>query len=171
MYNNLFLYINETFRTLPFILLIITLIISILFNNIFSLLLFILLIIDNILNKIFKNIFKYYVPINGDRPKNAKNCGCFIDINNINKLSTTYGMPSGHSQNIFFITTILSLYLNNIYKTIFLLFIAIYGGYLRIKFGCHTLNQVIIGGIIGIIFGYLCYKFIIIKFTNLLLLN
>lgn len=158
MFKQPILYINETFRTLPFTILFFTCFISLLFNNTFSFVLFILLIIDNLLNKIFKYICKYFIPINGKRPKNATNCGCFIDLNNINKLATSYGMPSGHSQNIFFISTFLSLYFKSIYKTIGLYLIAIYGGYLRIKMNCHTLYQVIIGSLLGILIGYIFYK-------------
>ena len=33
----------------------------------------------------------------GIRPDGATNCGCFVDKNNVNKLATSFGMPSGHS--------------------------------------------------------------------------
>ena len=48
-------------------------------------------------------------------------------------------------------------------KTIILYLIASYGGYLRIKFNCHTQLQVFIGGIIGIILGYIFYKLMLIS--------
>ena len=163
MFNKPILYINETFRSLPFTSIFFTLLISILFQSKISLILCGLLVIDNGLNKIFKYLSERYIKYGGLRPKGAKNCGCFLDLNNINKLATSYGMPSGHTQNIFFIATFLSCYFNSFYKTIILYLIASYGGYLRIKFNCHTQLQVFIGGIIGIILGYIFYKLMLIS--------
>ena len=157
MFDKPILYINETFRSLPFTSIFFSLLISILFQNKISFIISILLILDNGLNKVFKIIFKKFIPFDGPRPKNAKNCGCFIDLNNINKLSISHGMPSGHTENIFFLTTFLALYFKSFFKTILLSIIAFYGGYLRIKFGCHTIRQVIIGGLLGTILAYISY--------------
>lgn len=157
MFDKPSLYINETFRSLPFTSILFSLLISILFQNKISFIIFILLILDNSLNKIFKKIFKKYIPLDGPRPKGAKNCGCYIDLNNINKLSISHGMPSGHTQNIFFLTTFLTLYFKSTFKTLLLGIIAFYGGYLRIKFGCHTIKQVIIGGLFGILLASISY--------------
>jgi len=163
MFDKPVLYINETFRSLPFTSLFFTLLISVLFQNKLSFILFCLLVIDNGLNKVFKKIFRNFIPFDGPRPKGAKNCGCFLDINNINKVSVTHGMPSGHTQNIFFLVTFLALYFNSIYKSFILGLIGFYGGYLRVKFGCHTVGQVIIGGLIGIILAIISHK-LLIKF-------
>tara|TARA_B100001248_G_scaffold258079_1_gene241621 strand:- start:8 stop:550 length:543 start_codon:yes stop_codon:yes gene_type:complete len=130
------------------------------------------LIINDRLNGVFKNyLFK---PILGNknnkllglgkRPNGAKNCGYFINSNS--KPSTTYGMPSGHSQSTLFFSTyvILNLLDNNFSNNVkiigILLFTLISLGimYSRIYFNCHTIQQVIIGGIIGIILGYLYYQ-------------
>jgi hypothetical protein len=159
--NKLELYINETFRSIPFTSMFYILIGSILYNYKKGYYIFIILLIDNYINKILKNIFKNYSNINGERPKNAKNCGCFIELDNINKKSITYGMPSGHSENIFLLATLLQKQTNNNYIKILLYIMACYGGYLRVKLGCHTKNQVIIGGLIGLIIGILCNKYII----------
>jgi membrane-associated phospholipid phosphatase len=155
------LYINETFRSLPFTSMFFILIGSILYNYKKGYIIFIILFIDNYINKILKYIFKNYIHINGERPKDAKNCGCFIDLENINKKSITYGMPSGHSENIFLLSTLLQKQTNNNYIKILLYLIACYGGYMRVKLGCHTINQVIIGSLIGVIIGLLCNKYII----------
>jgi membrane-associated phospholipid phosphatase len=160
-YEKLELYINETFRSIPFTTMFYILICSILYNNRKGYKIFIILLIDNYINKILKNLFKNYSKIDGKRPKNAKNCGCFIDIKNINKEATSYGMPSGHSENIFLLATLLQNETKNIYIKILLYIMACYGGYLRIKFGCHTRNQVIVGSLIGIIIGIICNKFLI----------
>lgn len=155
------LYINETFRSIPFSSMFFILLVSILYNYRKGYKIFIILLIDNYINKLLKHLFKNYSKINGERPKNAKNCGCFLDLKNINKKATSYGMPSGHSENIFLLVTLLQNETNNIYIKILLYIIACYGGYLRIKLGCHTKNQVIIGSLIGIIIGILCNKYIL----------
>ena len=58
MFDKPSLYINETFRSLPFTSILFSLLISILFQNKISFIIFILLILDNSLNKIFKKILK-----------------------------------------------------------------------------------------------------------------
>lgn len=108
----------------------------------------------------------------GNRPPGASSCGITLD----NKPASSFGMPSGHSQIAWTIATyliakyIISNYYDNnnknnnniIWKTFNLLFIlicAVYISYSRVYIeGCHTLQQVIIGGIIGIIGGLIIYK-------------
>ena len=98
----------------------------------------------------------------GARPKGAKNCGNFAD----GLPATTYGMPSGHSQFAMIVTTYLTLNLLNASNREFpkhdilrgMMFIAavIMGVSVclsRIYFKCHTYQQVIAGGMIGIIAG------------------
>lgn len=155
------LYINETFRSIPFTSMFFILFGSIIYNYKKGYIIFLILLLDNYINKILKYIFKNYSKIDGERPSGAKNCGCFIELQNINKKAISYGMPSGHSENIFLLATLLQKQSNNIYIKILLYLMACYGGYLRIKFGCHTKNQVIFGSLIGIIIGILCNKFII----------
>jgi len=167
MFDKPILYINETFRTLPFTSIFFSLLIGIIFQNKLALIIAFMLMADNSINKVFKYLSKKYIKIDGERPKGAKNCGCFIDLNNVNKLATSYGMPSGHTQNIFFICTFLTLYTKSYLSKLFLLIISIYGGYLRVKFGCHTIGQVFVGGILGIIIGFISYKML----TNYGLLN
>lgn len=130
---------------------------------------------------IFKPIYEFInktsLPIIGigKRPLNAISCGFTLN----NELSTSYGMPSGHSQGIWALCTyiILKIITNwyNIHKdkeiTIFeyiriivvsllILFIAIYVSYTRIYIeGCHTIQQVSIGGFIGTICGFLVYYY------------
>lgn len=83
--------------------------------------------------------------------------------------SRSFGMPSGHSQLAFAITTYIILKMNNIdtnkkYNTylknsiiIMSIIVALYIAYSRIHIGCHTIQQVIVGSIIGIGFGYLVF--------------
>lgn len=91
----------------------------------------------------------------GSRPKGAKNCGILSD----GLIAKSYGMPSGHSQAAGFFMMFQLLNTNNPLYRFLIISISIWIMYSRIKLGCHTIQQVIIGGIIGIIFGYLTNYF------------
>ena len=112
----------------------------------------------------------------GSRPEGAKSCAFTLD----NNLSTSYGMPSGHSQTAWTLATyIICKIINNFYNnehnnttiTIFsymwlvlsciiVLCVAIYISYSRVYIeGCHTIQQVSVGGLIGIGSGFIIYYF------------
>ena len=170
-------------RTSPFLfflLIILNCIISPSYNSFY---LFVVYCIVNISNWVFKDLFikpiykllnKTTLPIlgSGARPKNAKSCSLVLD----NKLATSYGMPSGHSQIAWTIAAyiifkiIKNWYYNKkdnkiitsfgyiwlIISCIFVLVSAVYISYSRVYIeGCHTIQQVIVGGSIGIISGLL----------------
>ena len=118
------------------------------------------LLANDISNCLFKNIIQKIfgdkiIGLLGKRPIGAKNCGFFYKSNN--SLSKSYGMPSGHSQNAAFFSTytILNILDSNISKRIKLfsitLSICLPIGimYSRVYLNCHTVQQVIIGGIIS----------------------
>jgi membrane-associated phospholipid phosphatase len=70
-----------------------------------------------------------------------------------------FGMPSGHTQSVLFSSTFVYLVLKHeswmtffFYAVISLITMA-----QRIQYKFHTLNQVIVGGIIGTVFAYLVY--------------
>ena len=82
------------------------------------------------------------------------------------KLSKSYGMPSGHSQGAAILATYLALHVNNskmdrkilinaalILGTLFIM-------YSRVVEKWHTIQQVIIGASIGIFLGYTAYMII-----------
>jgi membrane-associated phospholipid phosphatase len=120
----------------------------------------------------------------GERPSGI--CNNNIDYGYFNKYSNIketqmFGMPSGHSQSAWFVFTFLVLYLFDKYRSlkisksysryqlelmkkwiicaiIFLLMITIFISYSRVKINCHTIEQVVLGGILGIIFGFISYK-------------
>lgn len=102
----------------------------------------------------------------GSRPEGAMYCGCFVDENNIGKLSSSFGMPSGHS--IIAMTTCVfwsNYILDNYPKTwqrdfslIILYSISAFILFSRVWLGCHTIQQVIVGSIIGSYVGYYGYK-------------
>ena len=131
-----------------------------------------------IVKPIYEHLGKKTLPILGigTRPLNATSCGIFLD----GSVSTSYGMPSGHSQiawsvAIYFILKIIKNWYNNdkdnkpitiigyiwiILSCIIILGIATYISYSRVYIeGCHTIQQVIIGGILGCVMGFLVFFF------------
>jgi len=124
---------------------------------------------------IFNNILKRWVfgPIMrnkclpilgyGCRPAKCMNTGLFKD----GKISTSYGMPSGHAQISWTFTTYWILKLWNerersreskILPILFLLYCSLLISYSRVWWAkCHSIQQVIIGSIFGIFLGILGY--------------
>jgi membrane-associated phospholipid phosphatase len=144
-------------------------------------------VINGVLNFGFKRAFEFlYNKLNvdtlpilgrGQRPVGFKNCS---DVPTCEKIHSAFafGMPSGHSQTAWFIFIYLVLYLNdtinekkqdltNSRKTYYNLWlgfsivigliISIYISYSRVAVGCHTIQQVTLGGILGLIFGSVSY--------------
>jgi len=120
----------------------------------------------------------------GSRPVGAMSCHFAID----GKRATSYGMPSGHSQIAWTIGTYLicqlvnrfignvnqnskqgndnttaSIILDNIWIFIsigLILAVMIYISYSRVYIeGCHTIQQVSLGGIVGVVLGFLAFYF------------
>lgn len=129
-------------------------------------------------NFIFKPIYKSkktnslpFIGIGG-RPKGATNCG--FEVGSKEK-ATSFGMPSGHSQSIWAVITYLlfkitNKYMNNeVHNEVLSVFwligayligltVGVYVSYSRVYIeGCHTLPQVIIGGLIGFIYGMIVF--------------
>ena len=67
--------------------------------------------------------------------------------------SSTYGMPSGHAQMMWFIVFYNMNEINNINLQIFLFLSALFISYDRIHREKHSIKQVIVGSIIGSLFG------------------
>ena len=99
----------------------------------------------------------------GTRPEGAQDCSNFIDPEN--RISSSYGMPSGHAQTATFFATYLILMIINerssknikILKIITVLIITGIIMSSRVYLGCHTIQQVVVGGIIGGLLGYLFF--------------
>jgi len=141
-------------------------------------------LIGNFLNWEINSFLKYKVlsPIfgkndipllgKGIRPNGAKNCGWFFKKKTTyHKYPNSYGMPSGHSQGVAFFSTLGILYLLNNNKnnknnkkiiimigclilTCFTLFVM----YSRVLFKCHTIEQTIVGSLIGIFLATTLFK-------------
>ena len=151
-------------------------------NSFYLLVVYCSVLLSNNINKyvfvkpVYDFLNKSSLPILGigARPANATSCGLILD----NVSSTSYGMPSGHSQTAWTISTYL-LYkiiknfynnknnstnkVNKLYEYIYFIGSCIlllagssYISYSRVYIeGCHTIQQVIVGGLIGIFIGFL----------------
>jgi membrane-associated phospholipid phosphatase len=140
------------------------------------------------LKYVFKKIYDFlgtdYIPYigQGSRPQGAHSCKSFISVPLLP--ATSFGMPSGHSQLAWFFAIYgcfilcsnpLSYFSNNtmnqtlkIISCIGLIIIATIISYSRVFIEeCHTLGQVIIGGLIGIGSAIVAY---IIKYAIMLIL-
>jgi membrane-associated phospholipid phosphatase len=77
-----------------------------------------------------------------------------------------FGMPSGHAQASFFSTIFIYL----VFKQTNILYIYIpltlLTCYQRVKFDYHSISQIIIGGIVGLAFGYFVYQLAREKIKN-----
>jgi membrane-associated phospholipid phosphatase len=69
-----------------------------------------------------------------------------------------YGMPSGHAQSVFFALTYLYLVKQSIYSFLLELCVALITGYQRWKYRRHTISQILVGSLIGILFGGLSFS-------------
>ena len=108
----------------------------------------------------------------GRRPNGATDCGAFLNFNS--KLATSFGMPSGHSQLTWMVAAyiICHLYVErdtllentkkwksrsrtmSIVFSIVVVLFAIAVSYSRVYVEyCHTMQQVVIGGLLGVVMG------------------
>ena len=128
------------------------------------------LVISNLLNGVYK--YQIAKPIMGDkkypilgkdtRPKGASHCGIWKDPPNYKTKS--YGMPSGHAQEATGFATYIIL--DNLSKggnilditNIIVGFFALFIPYSRVYLNCHTYQQIIVGGIIGILMGMFAFN-------------
>ena len=121
---------------------------------------------------IFSKIFgKNNIPLlgKGIRPNGAKNCCNFAPCNPLKpKFPNSYGMPSGHSQSVAYFSSLGIFFLldnkknSNIINILcisLLVCLTMFIMYSRILFKCHTLEQTLIGALIGIMVGLLLYKY------------
>jgi len=110
-------------------------------------------ILNNILNIILKMIIK--------EPRPSKDQK-FIEIGVTNGAIISFdkfGMPSGHAQNCGFSLAFITLVFNNPFITTIYLIISLISIMQRYIYNNHTVLQLIIGFIIGLIAGYITYLF------------
>jgi len=131
----------------------------------------------------FQQFYKFIskndtIPILGKGSRPIQNLFCnslFQTDNNGHKTKTFFkffGMPSGHAQTSTVFFTSMTLYLLDNYgynrqtylQILFLFVITIGVTVSRVLNDCHTIQQTIVGNIIGVLIGYYGYQFI--KSTN-----
>ena len=125
--TKLYSYTVGCLRAFPCIVSLASLLFAVIFQNKVSLLFGIYFLILDILSGLFKGVVRSLysflgvetLPIigAGKRPNGAKYCGCFIDENNLEGISKSFGMPSGHSILAIFTATFWSLYILDNYES------------------------------------------------------
>ena len=82
-----------------------------------------------------------------------------LAINNGKRLgSQVYGMPSGHAQTAFYCTTFIFLSLKNWKFTSFYLIFALLICHQRYIYKEHTLWQLFVGALVGLVMGFIAFK-------------
>lgn len=71
-----------------------------------------------------------------------------------------YGMPSGHSQHVIYSFVFLALCIKDMIALIVVLFLSLIVMYERYKNNRHYISQIMVGGLIGAIYGYVVYHVI-----------
>lgn len=175
MIDKLILYAKGFFRAFPCLIIVISILCSLIFQMNILLFFGIFKLVTDYLAHYLKYLTEYLYKLYGNdvipilglgkRPLGAKHCGCFV-YENGDGLSKSFGMPSGHSISamttaMFWSMYIIENYPNNYKRTISLLvlnFTCLMVGVSRIYLGCHTVQHVIVGSIIGLLFGFVGYK-------------
>ena len=79
-----------------------------------------------------------------------------------------YGFISSHAANFFAIAAFVGLVLKQYYPNLikWILLIATIVSLSRVYLGVHYLSDIIIGGFVGFLMGYIFYRFVYLKFTE-----
>ena len=114
-----------------------------------------LYIIGSILNLAINNILKEIIK----QPRPDEDIQIFNASKMLNKRfgPDKYGMPSGHTQTVFFSLVFFYMITRSINWLIIMLFIAVCTISQRLIYRKHTIIQIIVGGIIGSVYGYFTY--------------
>jgi membrane-associated phospholipid phosphatase len=97
-------------------------------------------IMNSVLNQLLKHIFHQR------RPSHSKSI--------INETTDQYGMPSGHAQSVFFSTSFLYFVKGPFPFVLLELCISMLTLYQRWSYRQHTINQLILGSLVGIMFSW-----------------
>lgn len=127
------------------------------------------LLVCDFINHFVKKLFRWMYGDNetiwllgrGIRPDGAKHCGSFINEYKMDGKATSFGMPSGHSQMAVTVGVMLILFLYDKYgmdtynlvsmSIVALLCVGILVS--RWWMNCHTVEQIFVGSVIGLIYG------------------
>ena len=108
------------------------------------------LFMNSIVNKMIKNIYKEPRPLNGVELET-------VNIFNLGGIKDIYGMPSGHTQTVAFSLAYLYFVQEKIYITLFHSCILGLTIFQRWNYRKHTLMQLAVGVLVGIVFGFFAY--------------
>ena len=114
--------------------------------------------LDTILNLVLKAFFKQPRPSIDNKMFNLslRNGERFVFKDSIIPYDIL-GMPSGHSESSFFSTTYVFLVLRKTNILFLYLLTSLITMHQRVHFNHHTIPQVIVGAIVGILFAYFMY--------------
>ena len=79
-----------------------------------------------------------------------------------------FGMPSGHAQTVAFTTMFVFLTIRNDMFRVFCVVISLLTMWQRVEYNYHTVLQVIVGGIVGLLFAFLMFYLNKINIAGLL---
>lgn len=132
---------------------IIIIVISILLlrTNIYSVLFYIIGIIFSLfVNQTLKRLIKELRPSGPVK---------FLNSDKFDNKATIYGMPSGHSQHLFFSTMYLYLTISNFYPWVLVTcsIIGILTMIERYYFRNHTIRQLVVGAVVGVVVAYVVW--------------
>ena len=114
-------------------------------------------LVNQLINIIIKNTLKY------PRPNNYKTQGfksLTPTIYNYFVIHRSFGMPSGHSQTVMSELTFIIFYFKNPFITIISIIQSYITLWQRYSSNEHSINQLAVGGVIGIIIGIAFYKIV-----------
>jgi membrane-associated phospholipid phosphatase len=84
----------------------------------------------------------------------------YLKLKNGNKMNFhEFGMPSGHAQSAFYSTIFIHYVFNNISITLFYLFFSLLSCFEKVINNEHSVFQISVGTIIGLLVGTVFYKF------------
>ena len=140
----------------PFILFVITMFLLRNKNNLFSYYVY-GFFLNAMLNLLLKAIIKQPRPLHDPKVLKAR-----VDLNNTNRFVyivpvDIFGMPSGHAQSALFSTCFVLLALRDVKITLLFLLVSVLTIFQRVNNYFHSVIQVVVGTIVGIIFGFIIY--------------
>ena len=110
-------------------------------------------VLTSIINYILKGLFRHPRPTDNEQLFKLEET--YRQIMTFEK----YGMPSGHTQLVFYSTSFIYFSLKNIKLTTFYFVISLVTLYQRVHSQEHFLSQTIVGAFVGSILGYGFYKY------------
>jgi membrane-associated phospholipid phosphatase len=113
----------------------------------YALVYFIAIIVNEYLNQLLKLVFKQSRPMNYNISENVGATKYMVGPHK-------YGMPSGHSQSVFFSMMYVWLVTQSVWVLIAELFVCLLTVIQRWQYKKHTIEQLGVGAVIGMLFAY-----------------